>query len=208
MCIRDRAVLAGAVFAGAASLVAWKLGGLDAWIWAGLEALLFVASGVVAAVLILRHDTGRALAFGGALAVAAHAVLAAGLAPSLRPLWLSDRAARVLSKAGINPRDGVAPGPVTVAGYAEPSIVFALGSTTELGDADDAASAIGDGRPAIVEQREEAAFRQSLAQDDAAATLVGSVTGLDYSKGQTDILRIYRPAADAVPAPASQGPAR
>jgi hypothetical protein len=87
----------------------------------------------------------------------------------------------------------VVPGPVTVAGYAEPSLVFLLGADTELAGPDEAADAIAEGRPAIVEGRDDATFRAALADLGARAAYIGAVAGLDYSNGRTDILRLYRP---------------
>ncbi|HLZ83696.1 MAG TPA: glycosyltransferase family 39 protein, partial [Caulobacteraceae bacterium] len=119
--------------------------------------------------------------------------LAGGVLPALRPLWLSTAAARALAAAGASPWQGVVPGPVTVAGYAEPSLVFLLGADTELAGPDEAADAIAEGRPAIVEERNDAAFRAALADQGARAAYIGAVKGLDYSNGRTDILRLYRP---------------
>ena len=96
-------------------------------------------------------------------------MLVGALAPSLKGLWLSERVAEALAGANISPRQGLTNGPVAVAGYAEPSRVFALGSATELTTAEAAADAIDEGRPAVVEQREEAAFKQALAADGAGA---------------------------------------
>jgi hypothetical protein len=103
--------------------------------------------------------------------------------------------AEALAKARLSPLQGAA-GPVTVAGYAEPSIVFALGATTELGDPADAADAIDEGRPAVVEARQQAAFEKALAADGASARLAGEVSGLDYSTGKRQTLRLYGPAPD------------
>src|SRR5207244_13319775 len=116
-----------------------------------------------------------------------------GFVPALKPLWRSSRAARVLSRSGANPREGITPGPVTVAGYAEPSIVFTLGADTRLADGAAAAAAIFEGRPAVVEQSEERAFQAGLKSERVEAQYLGMVEGLDYSKGRHDILRIYRP---------------
>ena len=139
----------------------------------------------------------------GVLGIAAHGALAGGLAPHLEPLWLSTEAAHALTKAGLNPREGVTPGPVEVAGYAEPSLVFQLGTTTDLGDARDAADGVADGRPAFVESREEAAFRRALAADGAQALPAGQVKGIDYSNGDQMVLTIYRgaPQRDVTPEP-------
>ena len=83
-------------------------------------------------------------------------------------------------------------------------MVFLLGTNTELGDADDAADAIAEGRPAIVEGRLESAFQAALAADGVKAERVGEGAGLDYSNNHKDILRIYRPVN---PGPATKGTA-
>jgi hypothetical protein len=127
-----------------------------------------------------------------ALAVIGHNVLAAGLGPSLKPLWVSGRIARAAKLEGLDPRNGVTPGPIAVLGYDEPSLVFLLGTRTELGDADDAGAAIAEGRPAIVEQRQRSAFEAALRANDARAQPAAEVKGLDYSKGKPVDLVLYR----------------
>jgi hypothetical protein len=130
------------------------------------------------------------------LGLAGHAALAAGLVPRLNPLWLSSRVERAMARAQLLPEQGIADAPVTVAGYAEPSLVFALGTPTELAGPEDAAQAISEHRPAVVEQREEAAFERALSVYRVRAHLVATVKGLDYSDGKTMTLRVYE-AADA-----------
>ena len=127
-----------------------------------------------------------------------------GLAPRLDPLWLSKRTEAAMAKAELLPRQGVADAPVTVTGYAEPSLVFALGTETELGSPDDAAEAIVEHRPAVVEARQQAAFERSLAAAHVKAQEVAEVKGLDYSDGHKMTLRIYKAPADAPPAPGDQ----
>lgn len=172
-------------------------------IWAVLSVALFAAAAAVGGWLLFRQKTNAALVSAGALGILAHGAMAGGLAPHLEPLWLSSDLTRAITDAGLNPRQGVTPGPVEVAGYAEPSLVFALGTTTDLGDAQDAAAGIADGRPAIVESREEAAFRQALAAQRLTARPVATVKGVDYSKGDKMALTIYRgaPQTDVTPEP-------
>ncbi len=165
--------------------------------WAGVGALLFAAAGTVGGWLLWRSRPVPALLAAGALALTAHAILLGALAPSLRPLWLASRAAKALATAGASPLNGVTPGPVTVAGYEEPSLVFLLGAATELGDAEAAAAAIADGRPAIVEDRLAPAFQAALARRGVTARSVGEGAGLDYSNNRRDLLRIFLPEAPA-----------
>lgn len=161
-----------------------------------LAAGLLAAAGLVAAYLLVRRTPLVALASGLGLGLLGHAALAGGLAPRLSPLWLSARVEQALGKAQLLPSQGLADAPVTVAGYAEPSLVFELGTDTELGDAEDAAEAIAEHRPAVVEAKQEAAFETALAADHAIAIPVAEVDGVDYSTGHKLALRVYK-APDA-----------
>lgn len=166
-----------------------------------LAAGLLAAAGLVGAYMMLKNRPLPALVAAIGFGVLGHAALVAGLAPRLDPLWLSRRVETAMAKAELLPRQGVANAPVTVTGYAEPSLVFALGTETELGSPDDAAEAIVEHRPAVVEARQEAAFREALAEDHVAAREVAEVKGLDYSDGHKMTLRIYKAPANAPPAP-------
>ena len=185
--------LGGVVLAGVGVALAVLYGSDASRLWAGLAAVLLLGAAAAGAVFILaRRTPAAALILAGGLGVIGHDVLAAGLAPTLQPLWVSTRAADALKRADIDPRNGVTPGPVAVAGYGEPSIVFLLGAETELGEADDAASAISDGRPAIVEALQRPAFLAALKTQDGRATPAGEVKGLDYSTGKPVDLFLYR----------------
>jgi len=164
---------------------------------AGVAALLLAAAGLAGGYLLVRRAPVAAVVGAVGLGLAGHAALAAGLAPRLNPLWLSARTERVMEKAQLLPEQGIADAPVTVAGYAEPSLVFALGTPTELAGPEDAAQAIAEHRPAVVEQREEADFRKALSAYGAQAHLVGAVKGLDYSDGKKMTLRVYEAATPA-----------
>ena len=193
-------LVVGVVFAFAAPAAMARLADYSGTVWSVAAGLLFLVAAGCGAVLLGR---GAAVAAAVAASVAAafgHGALIGGVLPSLRPLWLSAAAVRALDAAGASPWQGVVPGPVTVAGYAEPSLAFLLGADTELAGPEEAADAIAEGRPAIVEGRDDAAFRAALAQDGARAALLGAVRGLDYSNGRTDILRLYRPSGSmAIP---------
>ncbi|MFM8375650.1 MAG: glycosyltransferase family 39 protein, partial [Phenylobacterium sp.] len=86
------------------------------------------------------------------------------------------------------------PGPVAIAGYAEPSLVFRVGTNTGLSDAEDAAEALASVRAAVVESREQRAFRQALARTGVRPVEVGRVSGLNYSNGDETELTVYAPA--------------
>lgn len=179
-------VLAGAVF----YLLSLYGDPSDAWA-ATLAGGLFAAAALVGAYLMVRQAQQAAVLGALALAILAHGVLAAAFAPRLDPLWLSARLERALEQTRLLPRQGVAEAPVAVAGFAEPSLVFALGTATELHGPAEAAQAIVEGRPAIVEQREEAPFREALDARAGTAVLVATVGGINYSKGDPMTLRVY-----------------
>jgi hypothetical protein len=143
--------------------------------------------------MLVRRAPRAALAASLGLGLLAHGALAAAFAPRLEPLWLSERLEQAMARARLLPRQGIAPAPVAVAGYAEPSLVFALGTPTVLGNARQAAEALADQRPAIVEEREEPRFRAALAALGVPALQVGEVRGLDYSNGDEMTLRVYEP---------------
>jgi 4-amino-4-deoxy-L-arabinose transferase-like glycosyltransferase len=185
--------LAGALFAG---LVVYLYkdhgdpGDLPVMI---LTTLLFLAAGLVGTVLILRKTAATALVAAGTLGVLAHAALVGLFVPRLEPLLLSPRLEKALERADLAPRGG-APGPVAVTGYSEPSMIFLLGTTTELTDPVGAAKAVAQGRPAVVEGRQEKAFQAALAALGQVSRPAGVVEGFDYSDGDKERLTLYRGA--------------
>jgi 4-amino-4-deoxy-L-arabinose transferase-like glycosyltransferase len=162
----------------------------DAWA-ATIAGGLLAAAGLVGSYLMVREAPQAALAAALVLAILGHGALAAAFAPRLDPLWLSARLERALEQTRLLPRQGVAEAPVAVAGFAEPSLVFALGTGTELEGPAEAAQAIVEGRPAIVEQHEEAAFEDALKARAGTAVLVARISGINYSKGDPMTLRVY-----------------
>jgi 4-amino-4-deoxy-L-arabinose transferase-like glycosyltransferase len=159
-----------------------------------LAAALALAAGLAGGAVLLNPRHGLAvLAATGLLGIAAHAVALAAVLPGLDAVWTSRQVVRALDRAGLDPKGGLTPGPVTVVGYAEPSLVFALGTDTETtDDVGDAAEAISEGRPAVVEQASDAAFHAELAADKLRASPAGAVRGFNYARGRWARLTIYR----------------
>jgi 4-amino-4-deoxy-L-arabinose transferase-like glycosyltransferase len=187
------AVLMAAVLTAAGIYVATQDGGGTSLGWAiagGI--LLFAAAAAGVVVVFIERRALPALGAALGLGILGHDALAAGLGPSLQPLWVSGRTAEAIKRAGVDPRNGVTPGPIAVAGYGEPSIVFLLGTRTELGTGEVAAAAISEGRPAVVEAHELKEFGEALRAQEARAALAGEVKGLDYSKGKPVDLFLYR----------------
>jgi 4-amino-4-deoxy-L-arabinose transferase-like glycosyltransferase len=118
-------------------------------------------------------------------------VLAIGfefVAPSLDALWLSRSAAALVASAGV-PRDV----PVAIAGDAEPSLVFLLGTKTKLVSADAAADylATAPQARALIETRSETAFMAALAAHNLKPQAIGTVAGFNYSNGHFMRLTLY-----------------
>lgn len=183
--------LVGVALAGGALYLQSLYGaGRDAWA-ALLTAALLAAAGLVGAWLLVRREAPTAVAAALGLGMLGHAALAAALAPRLEPLWLSARLEQAMASARLLPRQGLAEAPVAVSGYAEPSLVFALGTDTDLRGPDQAAQAVVENRPAIVEAHDELAFRNALRARGGSAYKVAEVSGLNYSKGDPTTLRVY-----------------
>ena len=181
----------GALLAAVAVYGQVKFGTRGDLVWSILAGLLALAAGVAGAVLLFKQGSVRALVAAGVLGIAAHIALTAGLIPRLEPLFLSKDIAQALDQARLSPRSG-APAPVAVTGYAEPSLIFQLGTTTQLTNGEGAADAIAEGRPAVVEAREEKPFRDALAALGLTPHPVAVVEGLNYSDGDEEKLTIYR----------------
>jgi 4-amino-4-deoxy-L-arabinose transferase-like glycosyltransferase len=188
-------LLAGAVLAVAIIAVALRFGGWDDLAWAVLALVLCLTTAVGGAATSLRGGaSGPVLAVAG-LGLVTHLALSAGLAPRLDGLWVSQKAAALLTRNRLDPRNGVTPGPVVVVGYGEPSLIFALGTETDLTDPTEAADAVAYGQPALVEQASEAAFRAALIKAKVSARMVGKVSGYDYSDHKDVTLKLWRLAA-------------
>ena len=144
--------------------------------------------------LAARGRTAAALGYGAALAVPFYALLFAGVAPRLDSLWLSRAAADMVSAHA-----GDEWGTIAVAGYSEPSAVFQLGTRTLLTDGKTAADALADGRAAfaVVEERQDAAFQAEAHARGTELRALAAATGLNYSRGQSTMLRLYGAEARA-----------
>jgi 4-amino-4-deoxy-L-arabinose transferase-like glycosyltransferase len=185
-------IFAGVGVAALAVVVCAQYGHGADWVWAGFAVLFALAAAAGGGFLLMTHRETKALLVSIGCGVLAHACIASALAPSLKPLWPSREMARALKRNHLDPRNGVTPAPVAVLGFAEPSIVFLLGTDTEIADPDDAADAVAEGRPVIVEAKQEPAFRAELAKARLEVQPVAVVKGVNYSKGKPVTLTLYR----------------
>jgi hypothetical protein len=188
-------LLAGAAWIAGVLYLATRFGAAGAAGWSLLAAVGIGGAALAAIGLAAGRMAGlapwRALAAVCALGLVAHGVVLAGVGPRLSALWVSQRLAAALGRAGLDPRSGVTPGPVAVCGYGEPSLTFLLGGLTEVVPANEAADAIGEGRPAVIEARQEAAFLAALQAGRRQARMVGEVDGFNYAKTAPVALKIY-----------------
>jgi 4-amino-4-deoxy-L-arabinose transferase-like glycosyltransferase len=187
---------------GAVALVAASVA-LPARLGAGADAALIAMAsvsllGALAAALLLARVR---LIPAAAVAISAAALLYATLtmiaAPELKQLWVSSRLSALAARNAV-----AGDAPTAVAGFEEPSLVFQLGTATRLTDGRGAADAVARTPGlALVEDSERGAFLGRLAELRALPVAVGSVSGLNYSRGRTVHVTIYR--VRTMPAPPS-----
>ncbi|CCG41794.1 ArnT family glycosyltransferase [Magnetospirillum molischianum] len=152
-----------------------------------LPAFVAIAgTGLLSAWLAMR---GRVL--GAAFAVlvtscATFPVVLDGVLPQLNQLWVSRSVAELVAT---RPHQG----PVVVAGYSEPSLVFLLGTDTRLTTGSEAAAILAEraGTLVLISDREEAAFQAECAERAVKTAVVGKVKGFNYSRGRPVALTAY-----------------
>jgi 4-amino-4-deoxy-L-arabinose transferase-like glycosyltransferase len=181
----------------------WSLWGLVALGLGGaLVALPIGLAGVVSATGAAAVATALALAGAALLSLwhgkartwlgltAAAMLWASGFAlilPGIDALWLSRSAAALVNDKNSSLR------PVVVAGYAEPSLVFLLGTATKLARGPEAAAILAQLPESLVlvSDREDTAFRDGVQKDGLSVGSLGQVSGLDYSNGRAVTLTLY-----------------
>ncbi|MBI3444413.1 MAG: glycosyltransferase family 39 protein [Magnetospirillum sp.] len=109
-----------------------------------------------------------------------------GVLPGLDYLFVSRQTAQLVAE---RPHRG----PVVVAGYAEPSLVFYLGTDTVLADGARAAQHLLNGPAALslVSDREEQQFFAAAAASGVKPVVVGVIKGFNYSRGKKVTLTAY-----------------
>jgi 4-amino-4-deoxy-L-arabinose transferase-like glycosyltransferase len=158
------------------------------WLWgvAGVAALLSLAA--------LIFSIRRAHVWSVLLSLLAMLVfvpaLTAATGPRLTQFWVTQRL-KPLVAAATQPGDP----PPALAGYEEPSMLFAFGKDVVLADGAGAAEAgVKSGGLALVEDAEQGAFLARLAELQADASAVGDLGGFNYSRGRKVHVTIYRVA--------------
>ena len=160
--------------------------------WATLTIVFAALAALIGAFLLMHRAATAAVVIAIGLGIVAHAGLA-GTIRQLKPLAIAPQLQTVLERADLHPRQG-RPGPVAITGFHEPSFVFLTGRATELADAEQAAQALAEGRPVIVEARDADAFSAASARLGVTGRAVGVVEGHNYSRGDDVSLTVYAPS--------------
>ncbi|MBH0237335.1 ArnT family glycosyltransferase [Methylobrevis albus] len=154
------------------------------------------AAAVPAAIAASRGTLPQAAVALLGLAAVLYAAVLGIAAPTLQTLFPAPRIAAAVAGSAPCPAPRVA-----VAGYAEPGLVFALGSNVRLTDGAGAASLLAADPAcavAVVEARARAAFEAALAAAGTAVTTRATVTGTAIGNGRrisTDIV-VAAPATE------------
>jgi 4-amino-4-deoxy-L-arabinose transferase-like glycosyltransferase len=179
--------LGGAALVAAPLLLPRLYGGGDVW-WLMLAAGLAAVLALTALICNFRGARLWALSFGQLAMFVLVPALTAGTGPRLTQLWVSERIKPLVPRYG-RPGD---PPPV-LAGFEEPSLVFALGADTQLSDgAGAAALGAAGGGLALVEDNERGAFLAGLAERQADASALTALDGYNYSRGKPVHITLYR----------------
>lgn len=175
----------GLILAAAVIVVPMRLG-------AGLDPLFVLAAAGIAAASVLPAWLawrGRLVTAAASLALAAamtYPVVFQGVLPSLDRMFLSRGVAELVDRLAVNE-------PVAAAGYHEPSLVFLLGTRTNLTGGAGAADhlAANPNAVAVVSDREDAAFHARAAELGLDLIEKGRVDGMNYSRGKDVSLRVW-----------------
>jgi len=182
-------VIGAAIFTAAIILAPRYLDGGDKWpvlVAAGVGACLAIAALVLA---ILRKPLLSVFLAFGALLVFAPA-LTAYVGPRLDRLWMTETL-----KADVQALARPGDPPPILAGYQEPSMLFALGKDVVLASGKSAAEqGIKSGGLALVEDGEKGDFLARLAELQGDATWLKADSGFNYSRGREVNVNIYRVA--------------
>jgi 4-amino-4-deoxy-L-arabinose transferase-like glycosyltransferase len=177
--------------------LAMAIGVLTGYIWLGNELGLIawptlagaVIFGLIAWRLYDLDGPERALLRAGAAAVLVSFTVFALLVPSLDRIFPSVAIANAL-------RSSDCPAPlVATAGFAEPSLVFLLGTPTRLTDAHGAVEFLRQGGPcrfALLEGRHERIFGQHAQAAGLRYSPLTRIDGLNFSTGRSVTIAIFR----------------
>lgn len=174
-------------FAAAAFILPHYFGG-HVTLWLAAAAVMGTALGLSAIALVLQRRTVPAAVCAVTAAVIFYPMVVWGLAPQLPDIWVSPHLAERVA-IDRKPDDP----PVVLAGYVEPSLVFLLGTDTDIENGPNAAGiAAMQGGLALIEDRQNGKFLTKLASLGAKAKKVDELYGFNYSQGRHVHINIYR----------------
>jgi 4-amino-4-deoxy-L-arabinose transferase-like glycosyltransferase len=169
----------------------WFGDSINMWLVAG--AGVGATAGLAAMVFLIRREMMFASICAVAAAVIFYPLIVWGVAPRVQQIWMSPHAAALVAKDRL-PGDP----PVVLAGYVEPSLVFLLGTDTQLQSGASAAQVSAQiGGLALVEDHERAKFLKRLGELGGLAKPVDQMSGFNYSRGRREHITVYR----VIPAP-------
>jgi len=158
------------------------------WLWAAAGTGMVLALAGLA--LFIRGRRGWTLVAVTAATLAFYPALTAGAGPRLDQIWTTPRLAAETQR-----HVAVGDPPPVLAGYDEPSMLFALGADLGLSDGKGAAEiAARNGGLALIEAQERGPFLARLAELQSDAAALASVEGFNYSRGRKVSVTIYRVA--------------
>ena len=158
--------------------------------WGLLAGLLLLAAAWFGSGLRSGAGFGNAVLPATLAAAAAFAVLTIAVVPGLKPVWLSPQLAETFARVKTCPDSRL-----VAVGYHEPSLVFLTATDTLLTDAAGAAGELAaspDCTVAMIDERAMERFAAALPGGLPSVEEVGSVEGINYSKGTKRFLRFFR----------------
>jgi len=116
--------------------------------------------------------------------------------PRVQGIWLSRQAAEMVTAHRPSGPPGTQRAPVVAAGYAEPSLVFLLGTATRLTGGAGAAQFLAQHPDAValVAADQDDAFRAQAAASGLTVQRLDQRHGYNYSRGRATVLALYRGA--------------
>jgi 4-amino-4-deoxy-L-arabinose transferase-like glycosyltransferase len=164
------------------------------WFGDGIDVILVAGAcaGAIAGLAAVMFLVLRKAMFAALCAVAAavifYPLIVWGVVPKADQVWMSPKAAALVVKDRL-PDDP----PVILAGYVEPSLVFLLGTDTQIQSGVSAADlAAQQGGLVLVEDNQRKQFLTHLGQLAALAQPVDEMRGFNYSRGRREHITVYR----------------
>jgi 4-amino-4-deoxy-L-arabinose transferase-like glycosyltransferase len=156
------------------------------WLYAADACAAAAILSVIPSLTTRRFGRGMVVAALGAILL--YEVAGFLTVPRLTELWLSPRLAEAVARHAAKDDP-----PVVTAGYAEPSITFLLGTRTALDDGPQAGrTAASAGGLALVSDDTRSGFLDAVTQAGARAEALEEIDGLNYSRGRTTKITLYR----------------